>query len=70
MIETQNHEGSETDAFILVQSRKKKRETTKKNMRIQYKKAQENLGRKKKIKSTGESSDSADDQILDKNLSK
>lgn len=39
-------------------------------MRIQYKKAQENLGRKKKIKSTGESSDSADDQILDKNLSK
>jgi hypothetical protein len=50
-------------------NQERKRERLLKNMRIHHKKAQENLGQKK-IKSTGESSDSAAEQIPDKKFSK
>ena len=51
--ETQNHEGSETDAFILVQSRKKKREIAKKYMRIHQKEGTRKSWPKKKSKALG-----------------
>jgi hypothetical protein len=69
-IGNQTNEESETDDFILVQSRKKKREYRKGIKKGCKGKVQEHLGLHKKIRNTGKIPKSVDDINTNKNGSK